>query len=137
MLLPPNSDKKPLLNNIVVENDYPEFPNVSSGPEGSGSTSPLTSGVVEDKHHMDEIIPSNHSNRTIILCFDGTGDQFDEDVRIIIFKGYAPSLLVLIFQELQYRSVLLHAEEGQQIRADGLLPGTPVDLGNPRQLILC
>jgi hypothetical protein len=82
MLLSPNCDKKPLLNNIVVENDYPEFPNVSSGPEGSGSGSPLPSGV-EDKYHMDDIIPPKHGNRTIILCFDGTGDQFDEDVRII------------------------------------------------------
>ena len=80
MSLSLNSDKKPLLNNIVVENDYPEFPNVSSDP--SGSASPLSSGV-EDKYHMDEIIPLKHSNRTIILCFDGTGDQFDEDVRII------------------------------------------------------
>jgi hypothetical protein len=35
------------------------------------------------------------------------------------------------FKELQYRSVLLHAEEGQQITADGLLPGTvhPLHLG--------
>jgi hypothetical protein len=74
----PNGGNKPL-NNIVVENDYSEFPNVSSGPEGSGSPGE------EDKYHhdMDEIIPSKHSNRTIILCFDGTGDQFDEDVRII------------------------------------------------------
>ena len=83
MSLAPNGDRKPLLNNIIVENDYPEFPNVSSDPGSSGSGSPLPSGV-EDKYHMDEIIPSKHSNRTIILCFDGTGDQFDEDVRIIL-----------------------------------------------------
>ena len=118
MSLLPNGDKKPLLNNIVVENDYPEFPNVSSGPEGSGSGSgsgsPLPSGV-EDKYHMDEIIPSKHGNRTIILCFDGTGDQFDEDVRVIFIQRNTPNLLVPKFQELQYRSVLLHAEEGQQI----------------------
>lgn len=115
MSLSPNSDNKPLLNNIVVENDYPEFPNVSSGPEGSGSGSPLTPGVVEDKYHMDEIIPPKHSNRTIILCFDGTGDQFDEDVRITIFHLFKKGihLLILIFQEFQYRSVLLYAEEGQ------------------------
>ena len=83
-LAPP---KKPL-SNIVVENDYPEFPNVSSDPDGSGSgsgtPSPLPLGV-EDKYHLDEIIPPTHSNRTIILCFDGTGDQFDEDVRHLIF----------------------------------------------------
>ena len=111
------SPKKPLLSNIVVENDYPEFPNVSSGPDGSssGSGSPLPLHV-EDKYHMDEIIPSKHGNRTIILCFDGTGDQFDEDVRLVFhpFKMNAPKL-VSLFQELQYRSVLFHAQEGQQI----------------------
>ena len=80
MSLSTNNDKKPLLNDIVVENDYPEFPNVSSDP--SDPASPLSSGV-EDKYHMDEIIPLRHTNRTIILCFDGTGDQFDDDVRII------------------------------------------------------
>lgn len=25
-------------------------------------------------------IPSHHSNRTLVLCFDGTGDEFDSDV---------------------------------------------------------
>jgi len=78
MSLSPVNDKKPLLDTIVVQNDYSEFPNVSSDPEGSGSGSSSPSRV-EDKYHMDEIIPSTHSNRTIILCFDGTGDQFDED----------------------------------------------------------
>jgi hypothetical protein len=90
-----NGGKKPLLNNIVVENGYPEFPKVSSGPDGSGLTSPLipSSGVtIGDKHHMDEIIPKRHSNRTIILCFDGTGDQFDEDVRINFTQKEYPQL---------------------------------------------
>lgn len=25
------------------------------------------------------IIPPDHTNRTLVLCFDGTGDQFDAD----------------------------------------------------------
>ena len=25
-------------------------------------------------------VPRQHSNRTLVLCFDGTGDQFDSDV---------------------------------------------------------
>ncbi|KAF8892854.1 hypothetical protein CPB85DRAFT_1230449 [Mucidula mucida] len=28
---------------------------------------------------LDEIIPPQHGNRTLVLCFDGTGDQFDSD----------------------------------------------------------
>ena len=28
-----------------------------------------------------ETIPKKHNNRTVVLCFDGTGDKFDADVR--------------------------------------------------------
>ncbi len=27
------------------------------------------------------VIPPSHGARTLVLCFDGTGDQFDSDVR--------------------------------------------------------
>src|SRR6266850_882804 len=30
----------------------------------------------------DTVIPPTHDARTLILCFDGTGDQFDADVRL-------------------------------------------------------
>jgi uncharacterized protein (DUF2235 family) len=26
------------------------------------------------------VVPEEHAYRTLVLCFDGTGDQFDEDV---------------------------------------------------------
>lgn len=29
----------------------------------------------------EEIVPPEHPFRTLVLCFDGTGDQFDADVR--------------------------------------------------------
>ncbi|KAG7100167.1 hypothetical protein E1B28_001947 [Marasmius oreades] len=28
---------------------------------------------------LDSIIPETHEHRTLVLCFDGTGDQFDDD----------------------------------------------------------
>lgn len=28
--------------------------------------------------------PLGHANRTLVLCFDGTGDQFDDDVGAFI-----------------------------------------------------
>ena len=31
-------------------------------------------------HITDEVIPPGHGHRTLVLCFDGTGDQFDADV---------------------------------------------------------
>lgn len=30
----------------------------------------------------DTVIPPTHDARTLVLCFDGTGDQFDADVRL-------------------------------------------------------
>jgi uncharacterized protein (DUF2235 family) len=33
--------------------------------------------------------------RTLILCFDGTGDQFDDDVRISFFLSRANLILPL------------------------------------------
>ena len=36
------------------------------------------------------VIPPSHDARTLVLCFDGTGDQFDADVRShFLFPGYA------------------------------------------------
>jgi hypothetical protein len=29
------------------------------------------------------VVPPSHDSRTVVLCFDGTGDQFDADVRAI------------------------------------------------------
>ena len=53
-------------------------------PEGLSPESDLSSA--EDKHHLDTIIPPTHSHRTIVLCFDGTGDQFSKDVCILPFS---------------------------------------------------
>ena len=64
-------DTKPLINNIIID-----------GGAANGQVSPDSSAISEqDKYHLDEIIPLEHDHRTIVLCFDGTGDQFSEDVR--------------------------------------------------------
>ena len=80
MSLSPNGDTAPL-----VQNDHPEFLNVSPAGEESPQSDSLPSAV-ENKFHLDEIIPPTHSNRTIVLCFDGTGDQFSEDVCTTFFS---------------------------------------------------
>ncbi|KAG1879632.1 hypothetical protein C8R48DRAFT_626087 [Suillus tomentosus] len=51
--------------------DYPQ--NASSISSGQDTWNPA-----------DEILPPAHTNRTLVLCFDGTGDQFDEDNSNII-----------------------------------------------------
>ncbi|OJA19273.1 hypothetical protein AZE42_04491 [Rhizopogon vesiculosus] len=54
----------------LVINGYSEIPDVSSSP---------TTGGEGSSHPYDAIIPPAHTHRTLVLCFDGTGDQFDSD----------------------------------------------------------
>jgi hypothetical protein len=78
-----NGDKVPLLKKVDVQS---ELRNVSPGGVDSPLSDSLPSSVtVDNKYHLDEIIPPTHIHRTIILCFDGTGDQFSEDVRYYLF----------------------------------------------------
>jgi hypothetical protein len=82
MLQSSDNDMKPLINKILVENDQLESPVVTSAAQANGS--PLSDSSVENKYHLDEVIPPTHTNRTVVLCFDGTGDQFSEDVCVAI-----------------------------------------------------
>lgn len=54
-----------------VADEYPEFQKVSSPPNGETDSLQGLS--------LEATIPPNHLNRTLVLCFDGTGDQFDSD----------------------------------------------------------
>ncbi|KIM62348.1 hypothetical protein SCLCIDRAFT_1215226 [Scleroderma citrinum Foug A] len=51
---------------------YPDIPNVSHSPKGGSST-------IKTFDPLDDVIPATHKDRTLVLCFDGTGDQFDAD----------------------------------------------------------
>ena len=73
--------------------------------------------------------PAN-TNRTLVLCFYGTGDKFDPDVRkpsLALHPHRAPCRIII---ESERRAVHIAAGERQQTRADGLLSrtlvGTPV-----------
>jgi len=66
------------------------------------------------------IIPPSHTNRTLVLCFDGTGDQFDADVSIF---QVIDRLVHTLGVELEYHRVFLHAQERRPNKANGLLSG--------------
>ena len=51
---------------------YPDIPNASGSPKGEKSSFKSDS--------LDDVLPPAHDYRTLVLCFDGTGDQFDADV---------------------------------------------------------
>ncbi|KAH8825576.1 hypothetical protein DL96DRAFT_1817098 [Flagelloscypha sp. PMI_526] len=53
--------------------------------------------------NFDAIIPHDHDHRTLVLCFDGTGDQFDDDNSNIVnlftaLKKDAPSKQLVYYQ---------------------------------------
>lgn len=87
-------------------------------------SSPTTSspGASREPQWTDNVVPPTHKNRTLILCFDGTGDKFDNDVSPVPLRlrstraDHAPL-------EFERRSVHLDVEEGQQARANGILSG--------------
>ncbi|KIK76154.1 hypothetical protein PAXRUDRAFT_170739 [Paxillus rubicundulus Ve08.2h10] len=52
---------------------YAEIPNALNSPSGATPPPSTVIGSTAD------VIPPTHTHRTLVLCFDGTGDQFDAD----------------------------------------------------------
>ncbi|KAG5649691.1 hypothetical protein H0H81_002474, partial [Sphagnurus paluster] len=50
-----------------------------TGRDDDRNTVPKETLTPPDPRFTPAIIPPEHSHRTLILCFDGTGDQFDDD----------------------------------------------------------
>ena len=68
--------------------DVPLSPTTSGLPEILYSTDPTaehnkpSSSPREEtfgSHRYPSVLPPKHESRTLVLCFDGTGDQFDAD----------------------------------------------------------
>jgi hypothetical protein len=66
--------------------EYPTFPKRSS-PIGVATR--RTSG-----YDLEKTIPPTNDHRTLVLCFDGTGNQFDDEVRTIADPLSRISLIV-------------------------------------------
>jgi hypothetical protein len=61
--------------------------------------------------------------RTLVLCFDGTGNQFDAVVRRFVDFTSSCAARLPPFVEHEYCTILHYSGEGRQGPADGLLPG--------------
>ena len=59
-----------------------------------------------------DVIPSSHPARTLVLCFDGTGDSFDADVRSIHIFPF--NCFTTIPTELKRHPVVFCTPERQQ-----------------------
>ncbi|KAL4266753.1 T6SS Phospholipase effector Tle1-like catalytic domain-containing protein [Pleurotus pulmonarius] len=74
--MPPSERRQSIPKPVRVdssEDRFPEIPNV--GSPGRMATDHASFSDEEE----DEVIPPSHAHRTLVLCFDGTGDQFDDD----------------------------------------------------------
>ena len=82
---------QPPVNQVDGNGDHEDVPSISR-PQSDIITNELRNVTTTAKYHLDEVIPPVHSSRTIVLCFDGTGDQFKADVRslsgLIIHLSY-------------------------------------------------
>ena len=95
------------------------------------------SDMAQPQSAMSSIIPPpdplHPRARTLVLCFDGTGDQFDADVSALAIV--TPESSANPVSELECHPVLHPATEGRSYTADGLLPGmcfTSVTIVGPR-----
>ena len=98
------------------EKSWVDGEGTSSSPTG---TSPE---ALDEPQWTDNVVPPKHKHRTLIVCFDGTGDKFDNDVGLVHFRPRRTKANDG-FPEFQCRSINLDVEEGQQPRANGVLPG--------------
>ena len=97
----PHSPQTPYSPQTLTD-AYPDIPNVSGSPKGGNSTFKLEA--------LEDVLPPTHKDRTLVICFDGTGDQFDADVRVddrSLLKG-SP-----LPPEFEHRPILLYVEKGR------------------------
>ncbi|KAK7034621.1 hypothetical protein VNI00_012262 [Paramarasmius palmivorus] len=74
----------PLLNGTKSLNGgtYPDSPTSLEHSESSASQKLPDEEIVkilENHYPVGDVVPPEHWGRTLVLCFDGTGDQFDND----------------------------------------------------------
>ncbi|KAK7062837.1 hypothetical protein VNI00_000332 [Paramarasmius palmivorus] len=74
-LLLASTDESATREEVVLPNTPPK----SRSPFNTSKPLPIRKAETLDPRMVPPTIPPEHSNRTLVLCFDGTGDQFDSD----------------------------------------------------------
>lgn len=94
-----------------MEGDLVPMPSDIQNDLGAGhvqlSNTPST--LTPNAAAVPDVIP--HPFCTLVLCFDGTGDQFDSDVRPSRPYFTRTNIDNPVALELQHRHSLLHAQE--------------------------
>ena len=85
----------------------------SWGDDKEPSSSPIATSpeAFHESQWTDNVVPPSHKNRTLIVCFDGTGDKFDGDVSS---ANPRPCRTDANGSHLEFkcRSIHLHVEKG-------------------------
>ncbi len=92
--------------------------------DGAAIASPLsTATLAPSSPGSSPYAVAGRPARTLVLCFDGTGDSFDADVRP---HDAVLSCVILTFlaSELERSRLVQYAQERRPERADGLLSGS-------------
>lgn len=95
----------------------------SRGPMSSSfgfDNTPLTTPSRSDRGGFSgedidiDVVPPYHEARTLVLCFDGTGDQFDSDVCLLgeLWRSTRNLMCTRFAAEFQCRVTVLDADEG-------------------------
>ena len=74
---------------------------------------------------QDHVGARRRKPRTLVLCFDGTSNEFCKRVRHVVFPTTSFDSLGVIHDPLEYEccQALFYPEEGRSRVADMLLPG--------------
>jgi type VI secretion system (T6SS) phospholipase Tle1-like effector len=73
-----DSDKH-ILDVSPTTSEFPNFLNTTIPIAEHDKPLPRRREETLDPRRYPSVIPPKHSSRTLVLCFDGTGDQFDAD----------------------------------------------------------
>jgi hypothetical protein len=105
---------------------FPSAPESKSEPSTVPLPKPIRTQLTDPTDSMDKtqtppsvgprvydtsVIPPSHGARTIVLCFDGTGDQFDADVCAISLFTMSSSPIEISIAEFEHRAAVLDAQE--------------------------
>jgi hypothetical protein len=128
---------------LIGASQFTRSPSDVSFPHGPLKSPSRESADSSDSQYTEPTIPPNHRHRTLVLCFDGTGngscsfesshtfltispcpgDQFDDDVGHFFYRNPQYEIDSISLLELEHCQLFLDVEEGRPETAACLLSG--------------
>ena len=100
-----DSDKH-ILDMSPTTSEFPEILNTTIPIAEHNKPSPRRREETLDPRRYPPVIPPKHPSRTLVLCFDGTGDQFDADnsnvVQLVSLLKKDDSTKQLVYYQVRF-----------------------------------